>query len=806
MTKKDKLKSLKIERRELHDAVINFYNASENTPFNYKQVSKAVGANTPKQRTLIVDILEQLAVDGFLVEVDAGRFKAANRTMVAEGRFIRRSNGKNSVDIGNEDGSTVMVAERNSMHALNGDKVLVHISAARHGMEPEAEVIKIIERKEQVFVGTLDVMKYYAHLATDSKFLATDIFIPLDKLKGGKTGDKVVVRIVEWPDEANTPIGEVVDVLGAAGENNAEIHAILAEFGLPYKYPENVERAAARIDAGITPEEVARRRDMREVCTFTIDPKDAKDFDDALSLQRMANGNWEVGVHIADVTHYVKPGTIIDKEAQSRATSVYLVDRTIPMLPEHLCNNICSLRPDEDKLTHSVIFELTENAVVKNYEICHTVIRSNRRFAYEEAQQVIETGEGDFKDEILTLNALAKKLRARRFEEGGSVAFNRTEKRFDIDENGHPTAVYDHTQQEANQLIEEFMLLANQKVAEHIGKVAKGKSAKAFVYRIHDLPNSDKLSNFADIVAHFGYKVKITGNPRDINKSINKLLEQVAGKPEEQLISILAIRCMAKAVYSTTNVGHYGLAFDFYTHFTSPIRRYPDMMVHRLLDRYSKKGSRSVDITDLEDQCKHVSAQEQLATNAERASIKYKEVEFMGDRLGDVFTGHISGVTEWGLYVEVDETHCEGLVGIRSLDDDFYEFDEKNFLIKGRRHGHRYQLGDPIVIQVARADLIKKQLDFVMIDSNHPAGSHRIDRQPITEGNAGVIARKSIAQVRGARRGKNGKLERKREEYEGSNASRRSQRKNKGNNSRRKAVEKAPKSRSRSGKPRARRK
>lgn len=775
MAKKDKLKSLKIERREFQDAVINFYNTSENATFNYKQISSAVGATTPKQRALIVDILEQLSVDGFLVEVSAGRFKAANRSMVAEGRFIRRSNGKNSVDIGSEDGNPIFVPERNSMHALNGDKVLVHISAARHGMEPEAEVIKIIERKEQVFVGTLHVQRYYAVLVSDTKFLATDIFIPLDHLKGGTTGDKVVVRIVDWPEEANTPIGEVVDVLGNAGENNAEIHAILAEFGLPYKYPENVERAAQRIDAGITTEEVARRRDMRGVTTFTIDPADAKDFDDALSIERLPNGNWEVGVHIADVTHYVTPGTVIDREAEGRATSVYLVDRTIPMLPERLCNNICSLRPNEDKLTHSVIFELTPEAVVKRYEICHTVTRSTRRFAYEEAQQVIETGEGDLNNEILTLHDLAQRLRRRRFDEGGSVAFNRQEKKFEIDENGRPIAVHEHVQREANQLIEEFMLLANMKVAEHIGKVARGKTAKAFVYRIHDVPNSDKLSNFADIAAHFGYRVKVSGNPRDINKSINNLLAQVAGKPEEELLSILAIRSMAKAVYSTTNVGHYGLAFDYYTHFTSPIRRYPDMMVHRLLDRYAKKGSRSVNLADLEEQCKHVSAQEQLASQAERASIKYKEVEYMGERLGGVFTGHVSGVTEWGLYVELNETHCEGLVGIRSLDDDFYEFDEKNYLIRGRRRHRSYQLGDTVTIQVARADLIKKQLDFVMVDDRHPAGTHRIDRQPITEKNSGVMARS----------GKQSKQDRKRQEHEGGNASRRRKRGNQGNSKRR---------------------
>lgn len=741
MAKKDKLKSLKIERREFHDAVINFYNTSENTPFNYKQVSSAVGATTPRQRTLVVDILDQLAVDGFLVEVDNGRFKAANRSMVAEGRFIRRSNGKNSVDIGSEDGNPIMVAERNSMHALNGDKVMVHISAARHGMEPEAEVIKILERKEQVFVGTLHVQKYYAVLISDTKFLATDIFIPLDHLKGGVTGDKVVVRIVDWPEDANTPIGEVVDVLGSAGANDAEIHAILAEFGLPYKYPENVERAARRISAEISPEEIARRRDLRGVTTFTIDPRDAKDFDDALSIEKLPNGNWEIGVHIADVTHYVKPDTIIDREGYDRATSVYLVDRTIPMLPERLSNYICSLRPDEDKLTHSVMFEMTPDAIVKNYEICHTVIRSVRRFAYEEAQDIIETGKGDLANEILVLNDMAQKLRHRRFSDLGSVAFNRVEKKFDIDEQGHPIAVHEHEQKESNQLIEEFMLLANMKVAEHIGKVAKGKTPKAFIYRVHDMPDKEKLSNFADIAAHFGYKVKIKGDAHEVNKNINRLLDQIAGKPEEQLLSILAIRSMAKAVYSSTNVGHYGLAFDYYTHFTSPIRRYPDMMVHRLLDRYAKKGSRSVDVTDLEEQCKHVSAQEQLAAQAERASIKYKEVEFMGNRLGGVYEGHISGVTEWGIYVEIDETHCEGLVGIRSLDDDFYEFDEKNFLIRGRRRNRTYQLGDPIKVQIARADLIKKQLDFVVVDDRHPAFTHRIDKQVINEENSGIMAR-----------------------------------------------------------------
>ena len=478
------IKALKQERREIRDRIINFFNTEGTTPYNYKQVAAKVGANSPKLKTLVVEIMEQLSVDGFLTEVAPGRFKALMRSSVAEGIFIRRSNGKNSVDTANDDGKPIMVAERNSMHALNGDKVLVHISAAREGMEPEAEVIKILERKDQVFVGTLNVKKYFAHLACDSKFLATDIFIPLDKLKGGKTGDKAVVRIVEWPDGSNSPIGEVEDVLGKAGENNAEIHAILAEFGLPYKYPENVERVANKIDPGITPEEVARRRDMRDVTTFTIDPWDAKDYDDALSVRKLDNGRYEIGIHIADVTHYVKPGSVIDKEAYNRATSVYLVDRTITMLPERLCNYICSLRPHEDKLTHSVIVEMDDNAKVHKYEICHTVTCSDRRFSYEEAQEIIETGKGDLAEEILLLNGLAQQLRANRFK-NGSVEFNREEIDFKIDENGKPIEVMKHVSKEANKLIEEFMLLANQKVAEHIGKVPASKKAKAFVYRIH---------------------------------------------------------------------------------------------------------------------------------------------------------------------------------------------------------------------------------------------------------------------------------------------------------------------------------
>ncbi len=769
MAKRDRLNSLNIERREFHDKVINFFNTQDEAPFNYKQVSAQVGAKTPKQRALIVEILEQLSVDGFINEIAPGKFRAAQRNNVAAGIFVRRSNGKNSVILEGGDSAPIMVAERNSMHALNGDKVMVHISAARSGFEPEAEVIKIVERKDQVFIGTLDIRKYFAHLATDSKFLATDIFIPLDKLAGGKTGDKVVVRIIEWPEGSNSPIGEVIDVLGKAGENNAEIHAILAEFGLPYRYPESVERVANKLEPGITAEEIARRRDMRGVTTFTIDPADAKDFDDALSIEKLPNGCWEIGVHIADVTHYVKPGSVIDKEAYERATSVYLVDRTVPMLPERLCNYICSLRPGEDKLCHSVVFEMDDNAKVHKYKICHTVINSDRRFCYEEAQEIIEKGEGELAQEILTFHALAQKLRKQRFEEG-AVEFNREEKYFDIDETGTPTAVHLHVSREANQLIEEFMLLANRTVAAHIGKVPASKKAKAFVYRIHEEPDSEKLSNVAHIALHFGHKLKTSGTAKEVNRSINKLLKEIKGKPEEELISLLAIKAQAKAVYSTENVGHYGLAFEYYTHFTSPIRRYPDVMVHRLLDKYAQKGARTVNPEKLEEECKHVSSQEQLAANAERASIKYKEVEFMGARLGEVYDGKISGVTEWGVYVELNETHCEGMIALRDLDDDFYEFDEKNYLIYGRRRGKKYQLGDPVTIQVARADLVKKQLDFVLVDRDNPAGSHRIDKAPITYESR--MSRESAT-------------DKMRAQYEGGSASRRSKRGQRGNSTRR---------------------
>ncbi len=702
-------------------ALVDQYIANPSTKtFNYKQVSAAIGAEAPQQLRSVAMYLAEMAYDGDLIEVAPGKYKTPSHSIAATGTFVRLRNGKNSVII-DDDGEAIFVAERNSMHALNGDRVAVTIAARVKGREPEAVVNEIIEKKDQTFIGTLKVDKHFASFIPDSKYLATDILIPRPRLKGGQTGDKAVARITDWPSDSNNPRGEIVDVLGKAGENDAEIHAILAEFGLPYKYPEAVEKAAEKIGAGITDEEVARREDLRGVTTFTIDPKDAKDFDDALSIRKLPNGNWEIGVHIADVTHYVRPDTIIDREAQDRATSVYLVDRVVPMLPEHLSNGICSLRPDEDKLTFSVIFEMDDKAKVINSRIVRTVTRSIRRFAYEEAQEVIETGKGDLVEEIRTLDRLAKILRADRYE-NGSVEFDRAEVRFDIDENGHPTGVYFKESKDANKLIEEFMLLANRTVATYIGKASGKKKPKAFVYRVHDMPDPDKLSDLASLAKTFGYRLRTSGAARDVNKSINRMLDDVKGKGEENFLSTLAIRSMAKAIYTTTNIGHYGLGFDYYTHFTSPIRRYPDMMVHRLLDRYLK-GGRSVNVDKLEEECKHSSDQEQLAANAERASIKYKQVEYMNDHLGEVYDGVISGVTEWGLYVELDDNKCEGLVPVRDLADDYYDFDERNYCLIGRRHNNRYRLGDKVQVQVARCNLDRKQLDFVIVDEKHPAKS-----------------------------------------------------------------------------------
>ena len=710
MSKKEKKAGKRMNKKQLTELLMALFQQHPTDELPQKYIFDSLRLTTHPLKMLCMEILYNFIEDDFIKESSKHRYKLNNRGIEMTGTFHRKKNGNNTF-LPDDGGEPILIAERNSAHAMDGDKVKVFFFPKRKHRMIEAEVVEILERSNDTFVGTLSINKSYAFLLTESRRLANDIFIPKDKLKGGKNGDKAVVKVTEWPAEFKNPIGEVIDVLGPSGDNNAEMHAILAEFGLPYVYPKKVVAAAEKISTEISAEEIAKREDFRNVLTFTCDPADAKDFDDALSIRKTENGLWEVGVHIADVTHYVEEGGIIDKEALNRATSVYLVDRTIPMLPEKLCNNLCSLRPDEDKLAYSVIFELDEDAYVRNSRIVHTIIRSNRRFCYEEVQAIIENQQGEFVDEILVLDKMAKKLRERRFK-NGAVNFDRVEVKFNIDENGKPLSVYFKESKDANKLIEEFMLLANRTVAEKIGKVGKDKKAKTFVYRVHDLPDPEKLDNLSQFISRFGYKLRTSGSKNDITKSLNKLLNDVRGKKEENLIETISVRAMMKAYYSTNNIGHYGLAFEYYTHFTSPIRRYPDMMVHRLLTRYLEEEGRSANLKKYEGMCEQSSKMEEVAAQAERASIKYKQVEFMSDKIGQVFEGVISGISDWGIYVELNETKCEGLVPMRDLDDDYYEFDEKNYCLRGRRDHHVYQLGDALKVKIARADLEKKQLDF----------------------------------------------------------------------------------------------
>ena len=719
-------------KKQIVEKLSELFSSQPGKSLSFKDIFKTLKLVTHPLKMLAMDTMEEMAWDDYLVKTSDKSYKLNTKGQVQEGTFVRKLNGKNSF-IPADGGKPIFVAERNSMGALNGDKVRVSFMARRANHIKEAQVIEILERAKDTFVGRLKVDKDIAYLIPQNDVFSHNIIIPKRKIKGGKTDDKALVRIVQWPDEERkNPVGEVIDVLGQSGDNDVEMNTILAQYGLPYKYPKAVEDAAAKITGEITPEDLAEREDFRQVFTCTIDPRDAKDFDDALSIRKLDSGLWEVGVHIADVSHYVTEGSIIDKEAVKRATSVYLVDRTIPMLPEHLCNFVCSLRPDEEKLCYSAIFDLDDDANVKSYRIRHTVIKSNRRYAYEEVQQILEdngvvdgTGQpappatpdkpyrGENAAMLIKLDELAKKLRAARFR-NGAVKFDSEELHFDVDDKGKPIRCYYKHSKDANKLIEEFMLLANRTVAESIGKVAKGKKAKTLPYRIHDNPDPQKLETLRQFIVKFGYKVKTDGTRGAMAKSLNKLMDDSDGKPEQKMIQRVALRAMMKAKYSVHNIGHFGLAFDYYTHFTSPIRRYPDTMVHRLLTKY-QAGGRSANEKHYEELCKHSSDMEQIAQNAERDSIKYKMVEFMADKIGETYDAHISGITSYGIYAEIDENHCEGMVPMRDLDDDYYDFDERNFCLVGRRRHHKYQLGDKIRIKVASANVEKKQLDFVIV-------------------------------------------------------------------------------------------
>lgn len=723
MTRKKKKKSHKIPN--LTDAILQIFKKSSNKIFNYKQIAAKLNINDTSGRNQIIKTLKKLKAKQKIEEVDRGKYKVVGSTEYYTGIADITARGQGYV-ICDEFEEDIFVPNNKLNRALNGDEVEVYVYKRRKNNRPEGEITNIIKRKKTEFVGVLQMQKNFAFVVVSNQKMYTDIFVPKNKINFAQNGDKVLVEIEDWPARADSPFGNVLQVLGKPGEHDTEIHSILAEYGLPYEFPAHVENFANKLDTSIQKDEIKKRRDMRDVLTYTIDPKDAKDFDDALSFQVLENGNYEIGIHIADVSHYLKPGSILDEEAYDRATSVYLVDRVVPMLPEILSNGACSLRPNEEKYTFSAVFEINKKAEVLNEWFGRTVTYSDKRFAYEEAQVIIETKGDEIPAEIsltgkaykvdkaiveatLKLDELAKIMRAKRMRQG-AISFDKVEVRFNLDENSNPEGVYFKTQKDANKLIEEFMLLANRKVAAFIGKQ---EPEKTFIYRIHDEPDVDKLANLQTIISRFGYALDLKSR-KTTTSSLNQLLEDVKGKGEQNMVDTLAIRSMSKAKYTTNNIGHYGLAFDYYSHFTSPIRRYPDVMVHRLLQHYLD-GGKSANEEEYEAKCEHSSNMEALAANAERDSIKYMQIKFMQDHKDEEFVGVISGVTEWGIYVEIISNKCEGMVRIREIKDDYYNFDEKQYALVGEVTKNIYQLGDEVVVKVKNTDLVKRHLDFDLI-------------------------------------------------------------------------------------------